>query len=127
MLEDPRLGAAARSLFADAGVLLERVVKERLLHASAVVGFWPADSTADDDIVLFTDDSRICRARPPAHPAPADGQAGWSAESRLSDFVAPVGSGVEDFVGAFAVTAGGGLDEAKGRFEEDGDDYARSC
>ncbi len=124
VLSDPRRGAAARSLFADAGVLLERVVKERLLHASAVVGFWPAGSTADDDIVLFTDDSRSAEldrlhtlrqqmAKPDGRP-----------NLCLSDFVAPVGSGVEDFVGAFAVTAGGGLDEAKGRFEEDGDDYS---
>ncbi len=124
VLSDPRRGAAARSLFADAGVLLERVVRERLLHASAVVGFWPANSTADDDIVLFTDDSRSAEldrlhtlrqqmAKPDGRPNLA-----------LADFSAPVESGVGDFVGAFAVTAGGGLDEVKARFAEAGDDYS---
>ena len=82
------------------------------------VGFWPANATDDDDIVLYTDESADDRARTPAHPAPADGQAGESAElppcrttPRRSDRAS------RDYVGAFAVTAGGGLDEASARFE----------
>ncbi len=124
VLDDARLGAAARNLFADAGVLLERVLSERLLRASAVVGFWPARSTPDDDIVLFTDDSRSVELERlhtlRQQMAKPDGRPNLC----LSDFVARVGSGVEDFVGAFAVTAGGGLDEARTRFAEAGDDYS---
>ena len=91
---------------------------------TAVVGFWPAASTADDDIVLYTDDSRSTEldrlhtlrqqmAKPDGRPNVA-----------LSDYIAPVESGVRDYIGAFAVTAGGGLDEAKARFEAAGDDYS---
>ncbi len=118
------MGSAARSLYDDAQQLLKRVVDERLVTASAVVGFWPAAANDDDDIVLFTDDERSAElerlhtlrqqmAKPDARPNVA-----------LADYVAPVGSGVPDFVGAFAVTAGGGLDEAKTRFEAAGDDYS---
>jgi len=124
ILSDEKRGAAARSLFDDAQQLLRRVVDERLLHANAAVGFWPANSTADDDIVLFTDDTRTAEldrlhtlrqqmAKPDGRPNIA-----------LADFTAPVESGLADFVGAFAVTTGGGLDEAKARFVEAGDDYS---
>jgi len=123
ILSDAKRGAAARSLFGDAQKLLTRVVDERLLHANAAVGFWPASSTADDDIVLFTDDSRTTElnrlhtlrqqmAKPDGRPNVA-----------LADYTASVESGMPDFVGAFAVTSGGGLDEAKARFVEAGDDY----
>jgi 5-methyltetrahydrofolate--homocysteine methyltransferase len=123
VLDDPRVGAAARSLFDDAQRLLRRMVEERMVTASAVVGFWPAAATDDDDIVLFTDDERSAElerlhalrqqmAKPDGRP-----------NSALSDYVAPVESGVRDYVGAFAVTAGGRIDEAKSRFEAAGDDY----
>jgi 5-methyltetrahydrofolate--homocysteine methyltransferase len=124
ILRDERLGSAARSLFDDGQRLLAQVVAERMLQASAVVGFWPANSTNDDDIALFTDDSRshefdrIHALR--QQMAKPDGRPNFC----LSDFSAPAGSGAHDFVGAFAVTAGGGLDEAKARFAEAGDDYS---
>jgi 5-methyltetrahydrofolate--homocysteine methyltransferase len=124
LLQHERMGEAARALWDDAQKLLARVVDENLVRASAAVGFWPAGSTADDDIVLFTDDSRSVElerlhtlrqqmAKPDARPNQA-----------LSDYTAPVESGVRDYVGAFAVTAGGGLDEAKRKFEEAADDYS---
>jgi 5-methyltetrahydrofolate--homocysteine methyltransferase len=124
ILDDPKVGEAARSLFADAQKLLEKVVGDRTLRADGVVGFWPAASTPDDDIVLYTDDSRTAElarlhtlrqqmAKPDRRP-----------NNALADLTAPAESGVEDFVGAFAVTAGGGLDEARARFVEAGDDYS---
>jgi 5-methyltetrahydrofolate--homocysteine methyltransferase len=123
ILKDERLGAAARSLFEDAQRLLDRAVREKLFSASAVVGFWPANSTLDDDIVLFTDDKRTTElerlhtlrqqmAKPESRPNLA-----------LSDFTAPVESGVRDYVGAFAVTAGGSLEDAKKVFTDANDDY----
>jgi 5-methyltetrahydrofolate--homocysteine methyltransferase len=124
ILSDERLGGAARSLFEDAQRLLKRIVDERLVRADAVVGFWPANSTPDDDIVLFTDDTRTAEldrlhtlrqqiAKPESRP-----------DQALADYVAPVESGVHDYVGAFAVSAGGGVDDAKSRLEQSGDDYS---
>jgi 5-methyltetrahydrofolate--homocysteine methyltransferase len=124
VLEHEKMGDAARSLWDDAQKLLNRVVEEKMVSASAVVGFWPAASTPDDDIVLFTNDTRSAEldrlhtlrqqmAKPDRRPNQA-----------LSDYIAPLESGVRDYVGAFAVTAGGGLDEAKKKFEEAADDYS---
>jgi 5-methyltetrahydrofolate--homocysteine methyltransferase len=124
ILTDPRMGQAATSLFNDAQTLLKRVIEEHLVTANAVVGFFAANATADDDLILYTDDQRSAEldrlhtlrqqiAKPESRPDVA-----------LSDYVAPAESGVRDYVGAFAVTAGGGLDEAKNRLAESGDDYS---
>ncbi|MBA2571088.1 MAG: cobalamin B12-binding domain-containing protein, partial [Chloroflexi bacterium] len=124
ILDDPRVGSAARSLFEDAQGMLRRVVDERLLRADGVVGFWPAASTLDDDIELYEDESRtrvVARihtlrqqmAKPDGRPNVA-----------LSDYVAPPGSAADDFIGAFAVTTGIGLDEARATFVAAHDDYS---
>ncbi len=123
ILDDQRVGDAARSLFADAQALLERIVEERLLRASGVVGFWPAGSTPDDDIELYEDEARsavLCRihtlrqqmAKPDAR-----------ANVALSDYTAPAPAGIPDYIGAFAVTAGIGLEESRQRYVAAGDDY----
>jgi 5-methyltetrahydrofolate--homocysteine methyltransferase len=123
ILNDPTVGPAARSLFHDAGVLLDRIVRERLLRARGVFGFFPANSIGDD-IQLYADEERTepravihtirqQMVKPPGRPNLA-----------LADFVAPHDSGVADFVGAFAVTAGTGTDELVARFEQDHDDYS---
>ncbi len=123
ILDDPRVGAAARTLFTDAGALLRRIEAEGLLRVRGVVGFWPAARTAHDDIDLFADEARSERratihtlrqqmAKPPGRPNLA-----------LADFVAPIEAGVPDYVGAFAVTAGLGADEAARDFEAAHDDY----
>jgi 5-methyltetrahydrofolate--homocysteine methyltransferase len=124
ILSDATRGAAATSLFDDAQKLLRRVVDERLLHAHAAVGFWPANSTADDDIVLFSDESRTTEiARLHTLRQQMD-----KPENRpniaLADYTAPVDSGANDYIGAFAVTAGEGLEEAKKLFTDQGDDYS---
>ncbi len=124
ILEHDRTGPAARSLFEDAQQLLGRAIEKSWMRANAVVGFWPANATDDDDIIVFADESRtdeLARlhslrqqiAKPDSRP-----------DHALSDYVAPVGSSVRDYIGAFAVTAGVGLDEAKGRLAESGDDYS---
>jgi len=124
ILEDPRVGEAARNLLGDARKMLDRIVRERLLRARAVIGFFPASATADDDIVLYTDDSRSRpagtirtlrqqMAKQPGRPNLA-----------LADFVAPVESGIADYVGGFAVTTGLGLDELVRQFEAQRDDYS---
>jgi len=124
LLDDERTGPAARSLLDDAQTLLARVIDERLLGANAAVGFWPAASTDDDDIVLYTDDTRSAELTRlhtlRQQMAKRDGRPNVA----LADYTAPVESGVADFVGAFAVTTGVGLDEARARFAAAGDDYS---
>ncbi len=122
ILADPRVGATARDLHADAVALLRRIVDEELLTASAVVGFWPANATPDDDIVLWSDETRTAELdRLHAlrqQMAKPDGRPNLS----VADFVGP--AGVADHVGAFAVTAGHGLDDLVHRFEAAHDDYS---
>ena len=126
ILDDPRVGPAARDLYRDARVLLERIVDAERVSASAVVGFWPANA-AGDDIEVWRDASRtgsIATFRTLRQQMDkTDGRPNVA----LADFVAPVGSGVEDFIGAFAVTAGHGLDGPEGlvaEFEAAHDDYS---
>jgi 5-methyltetrahydrofolate--homocysteine methyltransferase len=124
ILDDARLGSAARDLHRDALDLLDRMVRERRLTANAVVGFWPANSVDSDDITVWQDEER---RQPLAtfrtlrqQMAKPDGRPNVA----LADFVAPTESGVADFVGAFAVTAGHGLDELVPEFEAAHDDYS---
>jgi 5-methyltetrahydrofolate--homocysteine methyltransferase len=124
ILDDARLGAAARDLHRDALALLDRIVADGRLTASAVVGFWPANAVGGDDIVVWRDEARQDAlatfrtlrqqmAKPPGRPNVA-----------LADFVAPIETGIPDFVGAFAVTAGHGIDEIVAEFEAAHDDYS---
>jgi 5-methyltetrahydrofolate--homocysteine methyltransferase len=124
ILDDARLGTSARQLYDDARALLGRIVDERLLEARAVAGFWPAGSTADDDVVLL-DPDRIERRLATLHSLRQQhAKTNERPNLALADFVAPAESGVRDHVGAFAVTAGLGADEAIRRFEADNDDYS---
>jgi len=122
ILSDPVVGPAASSLFRDARELLDRIVRERLLSARGVFGFFPANSVGDD-IELYADSSRGERkatihtirqqmVKPPGRPNLA-----------LADFVAPRETGVADHVGAFAVTAGAGIEALVTGFEAAHDDY----
>ena len=103
---------------------MDRIIAEDWLEARAVFGFFPANSVDDDDIRVFRDASRddellrLCHLR--QQKSKPDGQAHLC----LADFVAPLGSGCEDFIGAFAVTAGIGIDEHVRRFEKAHDDYS---
>jgi 5-methyltetrahydrofolate--homocysteine methyltransferase len=123
ILEDAKYGPAARSLFDDAQAMLERMASERWLRASAVFGFWPANSEGDD-ILLYGDDART---RPIAvlhtlrqQLTRREGRANLA----LADFVAPRASALADHIGAFMVTAGIGEDEVADRFKRANDDYS---
>jgi 5-methyltetrahydrofolate--homocysteine methyltransferase len=124
ILSDAAVGSAARELFDDAQVMLRRTVEEGLLRADGVVGFWPAASTEDDDIVVWADDGRtteLARLHTLRQQvARKDGRA----DLALADFVAPISTAAPDHIGAFAVTAGHGLAEARARFEAAHDDYS---
>jgi 5-methyltetrahydrofolate--homocysteine methyltransferase len=122
LLADARTGEAARHLEADARGLLDRIVADRLLRASAVVGVWPA-SAEGDDIVVWGDAERTARRTVfqtlrQQHQKP-EGRPNLA----LADFLAPAASGVTDWLGAFAVTAGHGLEAFVEESERRHDDY----
>jgi 5-methyltetrahydrofolate--homocysteine methyltransferase len=122
ILEHAEYGAAARDLYENAQALLKRIIEEKLLNARGVYGFWPAN-TEGDDIVVYTDDSR----RDELTRLPMLRQQEVIADERpnrsLADFIAPRSTGVPDYIGMFAVTAGLGADELVRGFEQDHDDY----
>ena len=121
ILDDPRQGAAARELYENGQTLLRRIVDEKLLRASGVYGFWAANADGDD-LVLWTDATatrELTRFPMLRQQRVSDDKPCHS----LADFVAPVGSGVVDSVGAFAVTAGLGAEALAKRFEAAHDDY----
>ena len=122
IFDHPQYGAAARELYEHAQALLKRIIDERLLTARGVYAFWPAN-TDGDDIIVYKDDTRRDElARLPMlrqQEVIADGRPNRS----LADFIAPRESGVPDYIGMFAVTAGIGADELVRRFEADHDDY----
>ena len=122
ILEHERHGAAARELYEHGQALLGRIISEKLLTPRAVYGFWPA-SQDGDDIVVWTDaarDAERLRFHTLRQQAVKPNEQPYFA---LSDFVAPRGSGVNDHIGAFAVTTGIGADELAREFEKDHDDY----
>ncbi len=122
ILDDTVVGEAATNLFRDAQALLTSIIENKQLKASAVFGFWPANSENDDDIVLF-DDQQQTIAR--CHHIRQQVQKGVDTTlPSLADFVAPIDSGKRDFIGGFAVTAGIGAEELAKSFEEKGDDYS---
>jgi 5-methyltetrahydrofolate--homocysteine methyltransferase len=124
IVDDPVVGEAARDLHRDATVLLRRIVDEKLLRANAVVGFWPAAATSDDDILLYADESRTDVVGTFRTLRQQVAKTGGRPNVALADFVAPRDGGVTDYVGAFAVTAGIGIDEVVRRFEAANDDYS---
>jgi len=123
ILEHPQYGEAARELHANAQKLLKQIIDGKLLRARGVYAFWPAVGDGDDVVVYKDEDRREVLARFPMlrqQEAQPDDRANLS----LADFVAPKGSGIPDYVGMFAVTAGLGADELVKRFEADHDDYS---
>ena len=122
ILDDPEMGAAARDLYEAATALLDEIVRGGKLTARAVVGYWPANADGDD-VVLYTDESRTAeRAR--FHFLRQQSAYGDERSNRsLADFVAPLGSGLADHVGAFAVTAGSGAADLAAGYERQHDDY----
>jgi len=120
ILQDETVGETARNLFKDAQDMLKKIVEEKWLTANAVIGFWPANSTADDSICLFKDEERkneLARFHMVRQQIP-------KAEGRfdhcLADYIAPTG---EDYMGGFAVTTGHGIETKLAEFEAAHDDY----
>jgi 5-methyltetrahydrofolate--homocysteine methyltransferase len=124
ILRDPVVGEAASSLFADATRMLKHLVEENWLQARSVVGIFPANSVGDDDINVYADDARQMVKLRVHHLRQQKSKPHDQAQLCLSDFVAPASSGRADYLGAFAVTTGIGIDEHVARFEAAHDDYS---
>jgi 5-methyltetrahydrofolate--homocysteine methyltransferase len=123
ILEDAVVGEAARGVFAEGKAMLERIVAERSLEANAVFGLYPAASVGDD-IEIYRNESREEIAMVWHCLRQQSEKASDRANLCLADFVAPKASGVPDYIGAFAVTAGIGVDERVRAFEAKHDDYS---
>ncbi|MEJ2298591.1 MAG: methionine synthase [Woeseiaceae bacterium] len=123
ILQDATVGEAASSLYSDATSMLDTIIDEKWLTARAVVGFFPANTDAHDDILVYADDKRDAVRERLVHLRQQRARAEGQPQSCLADFVAPAESGVADYIGAFAVTAGIGIEEHIERFESAHDDY----
>ncbi|MGE0057068.1 MAG: methionine synthase [Dehalococcoidia bacterium] len=128
ILEDEVVGESATSLYKDAREMLDKIVAEHWLEARAVVGFFPASSDGREDIFLWEPGCDDQRGELPLATVHTLRQQMSKTDSRpnfaLADFVAPAESGVDDWLGMFAVTAGIGIDEHIARFEAVHDDYS---
>jgi len=127
ILQDEVVGESARALWADAQTMLKQLIDENWLQASAVIGLFPAHSVNHDDIEIRDPDTGAARMtwvglRQQLVKTDKDGNANpdWA----LADFIAPKDSGAQDYIGAFAVTAGLGIDPHVARFEAANDDYS---
>ena len=122
ILRDPVVGEAARNVQAEGRAMLDRIVKGRWLTASGVYGLWAANAVGDD-IEIYADEKRE-RVLATWHNLRQQNQKPQGNPNQcLADFVAPKDSGVADYVGAFAVTAGLGIEEKLAEFQAKNDDY----
>jgi len=123
ILDDPEVGETASSLYADARAMLRRIIEEEWLECRAVIGLFPA-AAVGDDIAIYPEEGS---AEPRAtfhHLRQQKKKRDDLPQECLADFVAPADSGRRDYLGAFAVSAGFGIDEHVQRFEADHDDYS---
>jgi 5-methyltetrahydrofolate--homocysteine methyltransferase len=124
ILDDAVVGTEARKLFADAQAMLRQIVEEKWIRANAVFGLFPANTVHADDIEIYADDTRkntlmTWHNLRQQTKKPAD-----IPNYCLADYVAPKESGVQDYIGGFAVTAGIGIEKKMQEFERANDDYS---
>nr|WP_281278294.1 methionine synthase [Paraburkholderia dinghuensis] len=128
ILNDEIVGESARKVFSDGKSMLARLIQGRWLQANGVIALLPANTVGDDDIEIYTDESRSKVAltwrnlRQQSVRPVVDGV--MRPNRSLADFIAPKESGVADYIGMFAVTAGIGVDVKEAQFEKDHDDYS---
>lgn len=133
ILTDEIVGESARRVHSDGQSMLNRLIKGRWLQANGVIGLYPANAVNDDDIEIYTDESRSevlmtwhglrMQSVRPVVDGP-DGQKIMRPNRCLADFIAPKSSGVADHIGLFAVTAGIGTEKKEKQFLDDHDDYS---
>jgi len=123
ILDDAKVGEAARALYDDAREMLERIVSEKWFRAQGAIGFWPANAVGDD-IVLYADETRTKEIATLHTLRQQLEKREGRFNAALSDFIAPVSSLVPDYIGGFVVTTGIGEDAVADRFKMANDDYS---
>jgi len=124
ILEDEKAGPQARLVYQEAQDMLDQFTKAQWLKASAVIGFFPANSINDDDIEIYTDDTRTQVKTVLHHLRQQMPRSKDKPNFCLADFIAPKNTGIADYIGAFAVTTGTGIAEHVARFKKElNDDY----
>ena len=124
ILEDEIVGEQAQKVFADGQAMLKRMIDGRWLTANGIVAFYPANTVNDDDIEVYTDDSRE-EVLFTWRGLRQQGVKREGVDNKcLSDFIAPKSSGVKDYIGLFAVTAGIGIGKKEKEFDKAQDDYS---
>ncbi len=129
ILDDAKVGEAARSLFSDAQAMLRKLIDEKRIQARGVIGFWPANSVDDDMIEVYTDESRTQVLEWLHHIRQQTNRNRDGVCYSLADFIAPrydangEPTGKPDWIGGFAVTAGHGVQALAEAYKAAGDDY----
>lgn len=122
ILDDPKLGAEAKNLFADAKIILDKIIDKDLLRADAVIGFFPANSNKND-IEIYTDEKRDKIVKTFSMLRQQELHKDGSPYVCLSDFIAPKDSGIKDYLGLFSVTAGLGIDTLSETLRKENNDF----
>ena len=121
ILEDAVVGVEAKKLFADARVMLEKIISQKRLHANGVFAFYRANSNDKDDVILYQNEKEFRKL----HFLRQQSKKAQNLPNFcLSDFIAPVSSGKQDYIGMFAVTAGVGIEKILEEFKAQHDDYS---
>jgi len=123
IMDDPDKGVEAKKLFSDAQSMLSQIIDEKWLEARAIIGLFPANQVADDDIEIYSDEERNQPLTTLNHLRQQTEKPPGRPNLCLADFVAPKSSNAQDYIGAFAVTAGIGIDKKVAEFESNHDDY----
>jgi 5-methyltetrahydrofolate--homocysteine methyltransferase len=123
ILDDPKIGDVARSLYDDARKMLDQIIREKWFKAQATIGFWPANAEGDD-IAVYADETRKEKIATFHTLRQQLEKREGRFNAALSDFIAPASSGVPDYIGGFVVTAGIGEDVIADRFKHANDDYS---
>ncbi len=122
ILDDPKQGEEARKLFADANAMLDEIIEKKMLQANGIIGIWPTHADGDD-IVLFGDEGKTKEIGRFYQLRQQEMKKDGTPNISLSDFVAPAESGLTDYCGAFATTAGIGIEKWIAQYKADHDDY----
>lgn len=123
ILTDEKVGEVATSLFNDAQQMLKKLINEKHLTAKGVIGFWPANTTDHDVVTVYKDDNRDEISTTFHHLRQQSDKVNGSTRRSLADFIAPKDTGIQDYIGGFAVTTGLGAEALAKSYQDDQDDY----
>lgn len=122
LLQDPKIGEEAQKLYKDANEMLDEIINNNLIHAKGIIGFFPANSVGDD-IEVYTDEQKNEGLTTFYNLRNQSEKTNGKPNLCLADFIAPKESGITDYIGAFAVTAGIGVDKLVTKYDMENDDY----